>query len=129
MDQCLSEYRKRRCTIHPTQTRCLCELIGCTRRASGPERSTMKVPDVISCSYNHSTISHFASCLSFPSRLIYRNNACRKHDVCLLDAGQIPPIFKLMLVSPGKPDCPLTTNMMIHLASTPTKSVRMDYDS
>jgi hypothetical protein len=41
----------------------------------------------------------------------------------------VPPIFKLMLVSPGKPDRPLTTNMMIHLASMPTMSVRMDYDS
>jgi hypothetical protein len=38
-----------------------------------------------------------------------------------------PPTLSLALVTPNKPDAPLTDNLVISLASTPSMSVRLDY--
>jgi hypothetical protein len=84
-----------------------------------------KGADVLPCNFASAPTSITARIYSGPNAT---GNVLSERNVVVNFFAQLPPMLKLTLIAPGKPERPLTNNMVISLALTPAMSVRMDYD-
>jgi hypothetical protein len=84
-----------------------------------------KGTDILPCNFDSAPASITATMYSMPNAT---GTVFAERNILVNFYALAPPILTFTLVTPGKPERPLTNNMVIRLASRPTMSVRMDYD-